>query len=194
MLDLNLDKRYTYADYFNWLDDVRRELYEGKISLIPQPNRFHQEISGNLVLPFLNFQKKSKFKTFHAPFDVRLVRNGETADSKVTTVVQPDICVICDPKKLDDRGCIGSPDLIIEILSAGNSKRDTVEKFKLYEEYGVREYWIVYPYEHVVHVYLLENEKYKHVGIYAEKDKIPVNIFNGQFEVDLGEVFEDEVF
>jgi len=192
-LILDMNKRYSYADYLTWMDDVRRELIDGFIKLMsPAPNRIHQEISVNLERNFINFLYKKQCKIYHAPSDVRFPKNNtEQTDKQTLTVVQPDIYVVCDPSKLDEKGCLGAPDLIIEIVSPRNHKRDIDEKFRLYEENKVREYWIVFPYESTVLVYLLDdNGKYQQKGIFADDDKIPVNIFNGDLVVDLTEVFE----
>jgi Uma2 family endonuclease len=98
---------------------------------------------------------------YAAPFDVRLINyKKSTIDNQILTVIQPDICVICDKSKIDAKGCIGAPDLIIEILSPGNSKKEMGIKFNLYEENCVKEYWIVDPTEHAVFVYSLQNDKY----------------------------------
>ncbi len=193
LLNLDMSKRYSYADYLTWADNVRRELYEGFIKLMsPAPSSIHQDISLNLERYFINFLYKKKCKFYHAPSDVRFPKDKTNTDDKLTyTVVQPDIYVVCDLAKIDKRGCLGAPDLIIEIVSAGNSKRDIKDKFKIYEEYGVREYWIVFPNDELVYVYLLdETGKYKEKDIYERGDKIPVNIFNGDLEIDLNEVFE----
>ncbi len=99
-----------------------------------------------------------------APFDVRLINYKEsTPENKIISVVQPDLCVICDVSKIDIKGCLGSPDLIIEILSSGNSKKEMDLKFDLYEENLVKEYWIVDPSEKVVYIYVLREDKY--IGI-----------------------------
>ncbi len=191
-LNLDLNKRYTYADYLTWMDDVRRELYDGFIKLMtPAPSRKHQELSVNLTLKFGNFLVNKNCKLYHAPSDVRFPNDKKNKDDKqVYTVLQPDLFVVCDLSKLDDHGCIGSPDLIIEIISPKNSKRDLKDKFEIYQEHGVREYWIVNPNDENVSVFVLdENGKYQLVGMYAEDDKIPVNIFNGDLKVDLTEVF-----
>ncbi|MDR2692515.1 MAG: Uma2 family endonuclease, partial [Dysgonamonadaceae bacterium] len=125
-----------------------------------------------------------------APFDVRLPKSGETADNKIYTVVQPDICVVCDPQKLDDNGCIGAPDLIVEIQSPSTAKRDLNEKFFKYEEAGVKEYWVVYPKEKALTVFLLqENGKYNDGTTYEYEGKVPVSIFKG-LEIDLKELFD----
>ncbi|GHT40220.1 hypothetical protein AGMMS49965_08180 [Bacteroidia bacterium] len=187
-------RMYTYADYLSWADDKRREIINGVVyDLFSAPSRWHAEISTNLAF-FVNLfirKRKGKCKIYHAPFDVRFPKNGETADNKIYTVVQPDICVICDPKKLDEAGCIGAPDLIVEVQSPSTAKRDLSEKFKLYEESGVREYWVVYPKDKGLTVFLLqENGKYNEGTTYEFTGKVPVSIFEG-LEIDLEELFEE---
>jgi Uma2 family endonuclease len=191
-LNLDLNKRYTYADYLTWMDDVRRELIDGFIKLMtPAPSRKHQEISFNLSGLLRNYLIHTHCKAYHAPSDVRLPADKIQKDDKqIHTVVQPDLYIVCDLSKLDDRGCLGAPDLIIEIVSANNSKRDIRDKFDLYQEHGVREYWIVNPNDENVNVFFLDEKgKYQLIGMYAGDDKIPVNIFNGDLKVDLTEVF-----
>jgi Uma2 family endonuclease len=191
-IDLDLTKRYTYSDYLTWLDDVRRELFDGFLKLMsPSPSLKHQEISGNLYRIISAHLYKKRCKVFYAPSDVRLPnKKDETSDKLIYTVVQPDIYIVCDPSKLDDKGCCGAPDFIIEIVSPKNAKRDVKDKYELYQKHGVIEYWIVYPYEHTVYVYVLnEIDVYNHVGVFTEEDKVKVNIFDDLF-IDLGEVFE----
>jgi len=193
-LNLDLNKRYSYADYLTWIDEVRRELMDGFIKLMtPAPSRKHQSISTALVGVFYQYLRKKQCRVYHAPSDVRFPseKKANQSDKDIYTVVQPDIYVVCDLSKLDDRGCLGAPDLIIEIVSPKNSKHDIHDKFELYQQYGVREYWIVNPNDENVNVFVLnENAKYQFVGMYAGDDKIPVNIFNGELKVDLLEVFE----
>ena len=191
-LNLDHNKRYSYADYLTWMDDVRRELFDGFIKLMtPAPSSKHQEISFNLSGIFRSYISKIKCKGFTAPSDVRFPKNLKSIDDKqVYTVLQPDLYIVCDLSKIDDRGCLGAPDLIIEIISPKNPKRDLKDKFDIYQEHGVREYWIVNPNDENVNVFVLnENGKFQLVGMYAEDDKIPVNIFNGDLKVDLTEVF-----
>jgi Uma2 family endonuclease len=157
------------------------------------PLRVHQHVSmelSNIIYTFIK-KRKGKCRIYYAPFDVRLPKNNETADDKIYDVVQPDICVICDLSKLDDKGCIGAPDLIVEILSPSTTKHDRVTKMKLYEEFGVREYWIVNPKTKTVYVFLLQpNGKYDSEVKYECNQKAPVHIFEG-LEIDLKELFED---
>ncbi len=117
-LNLDLTKRYTYADYLTWFDDVRRELIDGFIHILPSSHRtVHQQVSGSLSARIANFLHKKKPEVYFAPFDVRLYKGTDKEHNSVYTVIQPDICVICDPAKLDELGCVGTPDLIIEILT-----------------------------------------------------------------------------
>jgi Uma2 family endonuclease len=190
-LSLDLNKRYTYADYLTWLDDKRRELVDGFIRMMsPAPVENHQRISSNLLVGLHQVIKKNKGKcrVYHAPFDVRLPKNGEKEDNLIYTVVQPDICIVCDLSKLDKRGCLGAPDLIAEIQSPSTAKFDLNEKFNLYESVGVREYWVVFPADEEILVFLLQPDGKYDKGTLYEEGKVPVNIFDG-IEIDLKEIF-----
>jgi Uma2 family endonuclease len=174
------------------MDDARRELFDGFIKMMtPAPSRKHQEISFNLSGILRNFIRNRNCKGFAAPSDVRFPKSRNSkSDTQVYTVLQPDLYIVCDLSKMDDRGCLGAPDMIIEIISPKNSQRDTRDKYKIYEEHGVREYWIVSPNDEIVNVFVLDEKgKYQLKGLYAGDDKIPVNIFNGELEIDLTEVF-----
>ena len=154
----------------------------------PAPSPEHQRVSRRLSLQFDRFLAGSLCEVFYAPLDVRLP-DGEMDDEAIETVVQPDISVICDPSKIDDKGCRGAPDLIIEVLSPSTIKIDLEEKFSLYEDHGVKEYWVVYPFDHVVEVFHLElHGRYGKRKIYAEDDIVPVNLLTG-LEIDLALVF-----
>ncbi len=191
-LSLDLNKRYTFADYLTWFDDKRRELFEGFIKLMsPAPTRNHQEISRDIFLEIEYFLKKKKCKVYHAPFDVRFPNDNEKTDDKIFTVLQPDICIICDLSKLDEKGCIGAPDFIAEIVSPSSLKNDLKDKFEIYEKSGVREYWIIRPDEKTVTVFINNNLKYEFVKTYTQEDKASVNIFNGELIIDLEDVFKD---
>jgi Uma2 family endonuclease len=159
-LNLNPSKRYTYADYLTWFDETRRELINGFMHLMSAPNEIHARLSHVISWSLETFvrQRKGKCRIYHAPFDVRFPKNNETADDQVVNVVQPDICVVCDPSKIDKRGCIGAPDLIVEVLSPSTAKIDWEKKFDLYETSGVREYWIVNPNAKTVHVVLVQSD------------------------------------
>ncbi len=186
--DLDLDGTYTYADYLKWKFDERLELFRGKIfKMSPAPNRYHQDISGNLFLNLAKVLKKGGCNLYAAPFDVRLVKT-KANDEKVTTVVQPDLCIVCDAEKLDDKGCIGAPDLIVEILSPGNSKKEMGIKFDLYLENGVKEYWIVDPTEKTVLMYVLSGDRYIGLKPFIEDDNIKSTLFP-QLNFPLSEIF-----
>jgi Uma2 family endonuclease len=184
---LDLSKQYTYADYLTWWFEDRVELIKGHIrKMAPAPSDGHQKYSFNIVFALGNLLKNKKCEVRYAPYDVRLKRTVD--DTEVTTVVQPDICVICNPDLIDKRGCNGAPDLIIEILSESNRKHDIVTKYHLYEEAGVKEYWIVYPSSEMIEVYYLENNKYRLAKKYLEDDLLPVQTLEG-LVIDLKEIF-----
>ena len=180
---------YTYADYLQWKFEERLELFRGKIFKLSAPNTRHQDISRNILVPIALFLKKKSCKVFAAPFDVRLPVKNKKKDDEVTTVVQPDICVICDETKIDSRGCCGAPDLMVEILSPGNSKKEIRLKHELYEEAGVKEYWIVNPVEENIVVFIL-NEERKFCGLkmYASGDTIESLAVSG-LKINLNEIF-----
>lgn len=182
---------YSYADYLTWDFDEMVELIKGKIfkSAAAAPRRIHQKVSGNIFAKLHVFLKNNPCDVFSAPFDVRLpVKSKRNED--IFTVVQPDICVICDKSKLDDLGCIGAPDLIVEILSPGNNKKELKNKYEVYEESGVKEYWVVSPYELTLLIYTLTNGKYVPSKLFTVGDIVESKCISG-FELDLDEVFND---
>lgn len=166
---LDLTKSYTYSDYLKWKFKERVEIIKGKImAMSPAPVRLHQKIAGKLSFEFMSFFDGHQCEVYFAPFDVRFMDE----EGKIKTVVQPDLCVICDQSKLDEKGCLGSPDLVVEILSPGNSRREMKDKYELYQEQGVKEYWVVNPAEQNILVYVLENEKYIGIQPVVEGDVI----------------------
>ena len=192
-LSLDLNKRYTYADYLTWMDDKARELIGGFIKTMSSPRSKHAEVNSNIMWELKSVVKKNKgkCKVYHAPFDVRFPRNGETANDKIDTVVQPDVCVICDLSKIDKLGCCGAPDMIVEILSLSTAKKDMTEKFTLYEESGVKEYWIAHPEEKKIIVFILqENGKYDAGTVYGSEGQIPVHVFDN-YPIELNDIFEE---
>ncbi|MDD3132473.1 MAG: Uma2 family endonuclease [Bacteroidales bacterium] len=194
MLNLDTTKRYTYADYLTWMDDMRRELYDGFVKMMtPAPSRGHQKISVQLLRHLVLYLDRKKCEVYHAPSDVRLPKNKNNSDETIFTVLQPDLYVVCDLSKLDDRGCLGAPDLVIEITSPKTARRDLKDKYQIYEQHGVREYWIVNPSDENVLTFVLDaNGKFQLAGLYAGDDKIPVHIFDGDLQIDLTEVFENK--
>jgi Uma2 family endonuclease len=188
-------RRYSYADYLTWADDKMREIIGGIVYLFSAPKLKHAAAVISFLkkaLPFIG-KRKGKCKIYTAPFDVRLPKNGETDNDKIFDVVQPDIVVICDPSKLDENGCIGAPDLIVEVLSPSTSKRDLNLKFNLYETSGVKEYWVVYPSDKAVTVFLLQPDgKYDAGTLYevGRNTQAPVQTLEG-LVIDLEELFSD---
>ncbi|MBF0549682.1 MAG: Uma2 family endonuclease [Deltaproteobacteria bacterium] len=149
------NERYTYRDYLTWDDGERWELIDGVLyNMSPAPNRRHQRISLDLATQLNSLLSGRPCEVYAAPFDVRLPK-GDEADTQVATVVQPDIVVICDPDKLDDRGVRGPPEFVVEILSPSTSDKDRTIKMALYENRGVKEYWIIDPEDNTITVHLL---------------------------------------
>jgi len=192
---LDLNSTYSYADYLTWRLNKTVELIKGKVMLMsPAPNLKHQSISGQLHGLCFNYFRHKTCRLFAAPFDVRLLdlTKSENANKDIYTVVQPDLCIICDPKKLDSKGCLGAPDWIIEILSKGNSKKEMQTKYALYAESGVKEYWIIYPYEEAVHQFVLNetDNHYQLMAMFSGEDIASPYLFP-DLEIDLREVFRD---
>ncbi|MCP4156821.1 MAG: Uma2 family endonuclease [bacterium] len=185
----NEQQRFNYADYLSWPENERWELIDGiPYEMSAAPNRFHQEISGNLLTAINIFLKNKKCKVYAAPFDVRFPEVNQK-DADIETVLQPDISVICDPSKLDDKGCKGAPDFIIEILSPFSSRVDRMTKFHIYEHFGVKEYWLVSPVDRTVEAFLLgDNGKYGRPEFFTETDNIPCSVLKG-LSLDAAEFF-----
>jgi Uma2 family endonuclease len=187
---LDFDKTYSYADYLTWKFQERLEIFKGKLyKMSPAPNTSHQKVALNLTLIFGNYFKNHPCNLFFAPFDVRLLDKKKSTDDKsVFTVVQPDLCVICDEEKIDERGAFGAPDLVIEILSPGNSKKEMKYKYDLYEEAGVLEYWIVNPADKTILIYILKENQFIGIHPLIEEDQIKSPLFP-QLDFILEEIF-----
>jgi Uma2 family endonuclease len=187
--DLDLSKTYSYADYLKWTFEDRLELIKGKIfKMTPAPNLYHQDISAVVFYELYKYLKDKSCKTYCAPFDVRLPRKKGSSNEQVYTVVQPDICVICDISKLDTRGCTGAPDIVIEILSPGNNQKELKNKYEVYEESGVLEYWLISPQDKTFLKYTLIDGQYQPSRLLTIGDIITTPILPG-FELDLETVF-----
>jgi Uma2 family endonuclease len=188
--DFNYEGIYTYADYLQWTIEERLELIKGKIfRMSPAPRRVHEHVSQNVHFRLLEALRGKQCKVYTAPFDVRLTRRSN-ADKDITTVVQPDLIVVCDPSKLDDKGCIGAPDIVVEILSPGNNKKELKNKFEVYEENGVQEYWIIHPDEKTFMKYVLdEYGKYQPSRLLTMGDIVLTPIIPN-LTLSLDEVFE----
>jgi Uma2 family endonuclease len=184
------DTHYTYSDYLKFSYDEMVEIIKGKIfKMSPAPSSTHQRISRKIVTNIDNYLKSRKCEVFSAPFDVILpVKDKDFMQSD--RVVQPDISVICDPAKIQEKGCFGAPDWIIEILSPHTTKRDIQDKYDLYEESGVKEYWIVEPRNSTVEVFVLAENRYLRIRTYVQDDVVPCQTIDG-LTIDLSEVFEE---
>jgi Uma2 family endonuclease len=197
--ELDLSATYNYAQYLKWAFDERLELIKGKIfRMSPAPARIHQAVLWEINGSLYNYLKGQECHAYTAPFDVRLPRKPPSAsvksqvkDKDIITVVQPDICVVCDPAKLDDKGCIGPPDIVVEILSPGNTRKEVRNKYEIYEESGVKEYWIVWPeYKNFLKYVLDDQGKYQPSRVMTVGDEVTTPILPG-FVLKLEEVFKD---
>lgn len=182
------EKQWTYADMLTWSEEERVELIYGQRHIMAPPSRRHQEILTTILLQLGSFLKDKKCKVYPAPFGVRLFEREGDSPSQVDTLVEPDLTVVCDPDKLDDAGCKGAPDLIIEIISPSTQRHDRLVKYNLYQRAGVREYWIVDPASRTVSVYTLEDGAYHAAAVYAGTDCVPVGVLEG-CGVELAGVF-----
>jgi Uma2 family endonuclease len=186
--DLDISKTYTYADYLKWTFDERLELIKGKIfKMSPAPGSVHQLVSGAVFNELYNYLKGKPCKVFSAPFDVRFIRRS-VDDAAITTVVQPDICVICDLNKIDAKGCIGAPDIMVEILSPGNNRKELQNKYEVYEEAGVLEYWVIHPQEKTFLKYTLINNSFQPSRLLTIGDEVTTPILP-DFILSLDELF-----
>ncbi len=187
--EVSYEKHYTYADYLKFSYDEMVEIIKGKIfKMSPAPTSTHQRVSRKLCTLIDNCLVNQKCEMFDAPFDVILPLKGKDF-MQSDRVVQPDIVVVCDPTKIKERGCFGAPDWIIEILSPHTTKKDLQDKFDLYEESGVYEYWIVEPRNQTVEVFVLDNNSYNRVRTYVKEDTVNCHTIPG-FSIDLRDVFE----
>ena len=187
---LEPEATYSYADYLKWNFVERVELIKGKLfQMSPASARKHQEVSRNILINYGNFLKGKPCEVFSAPFDVRFPDKKGLPDKETFTVVQPDICVVCDLTKLDDAGCVGAPDLIVEIISPSTSSKDLNEKLHLYEEFGVKEYWVAYPNEKMITIFKLGPYGYSEATRYTLGQKVTSTVLIG-LETEVNEIFE----
>jgi len=172
---------FTYQDYIKLPEGERVELIDGSIyAMSPAPSRIHQRLVTEVSRKIGNYieNQKGNCEIYVAPFDVRFLEEGES-DEKNKNTVQPDISVICDRSKLDDKGCKGAPDFIIEVVSPSNSSVDYVKKVYLYEKFKVREYWIINPNTRTVTVYRLNSDElYGEPEKFSFQDRIIVGIYD----------------
>lgn len=179
--------RCTFADVLTTDETERIEIIEGEAFRMPPPLRVHQEVIRELFVQLYNYRKGKKCKVYLGPFAVRPFEKDGDAPEDVDTMLEPDITVVCDPDKLDEYGCKGAPDLVIEILSPSIRQRDLNVKYRLYQRAGVREYWIVDPDGKTVQVFRLEDGFYGAGDVYTT-GSVPVGIWE-DFSIDLSQVF-----
>jgi Uma2 family endonuclease len=188
LADLDVNKVYTYADYYSWKFEERVELIKGKIfKMSPAPSSRHQQLAGRIHTLLDYFLIDKSCEAYIAPFDVRFPRKSKK-DEEITTVLQPDVCVICDRSKIQRKGCLGAPDIVVEVLSPSNSKKELKLKYQIYEESGVKEYWIVFPQNKLLIVYVLENGHFQASRPLTKVDMVTTPVLPG-FELELSKVF-----
>jgi len=171
---------YTVEDYHSWDERFRSELYEGTLIVMEVPTRRHQGVLGEMFALLHAFLKGKPCKVYIAPFSVRLSKNEES-------IFEPDIVVVCDKSILTERGCIGTPDFIVEILSPSTARMDKKLKYNKFQEAGVREYWIVDPERNLLEANVLTGDKYV-MTVYDESETAPVSILEG-CKINLADVF-----
>lgn len=187
----HVSQKYTYIDYVTWPEDKPMELIDGvPYAMTPAPSRIHQKIIVELIRQISTYLHGKSCEVYVAPFDVRLTELYES-DEVINNVVQPDITIICDKAKLDDKGCKGNPDLIMEIVSPSSVTMDYIKKLYLYEKYSVREYWIIHPIDKIIMVYkLIEKGKYARPEVYQIDEMVELGIFD-DLTVSLAGIFSD---
>lgn len=187
---LDHSKRYTYADYLTWRLKERIELIMGRIfPMSPAPSSGHQQIVSALHGNIYQYIKNKSCRVFPAPFDVVLPSPSGNLD----TVVQPDITVICDLTKITAKGCMGAPDLVVEVVSKASVRKDLHDKYALYERNRVREYWLVLPAKRSLKVFTLDDHGvYQAAKPLTRGDKISSRVLPG-LEIELDEIFRDVV-
>ena len=184
----DLSGEYTAADYLKWTFEGLVELIHGKIfKMAPSPTSSHQATAVSLSSTIYQFFEDKSCVVFAAPYDVYLVKPGEDY-KKARNILEPDVCVICDLSKIHEFGCVGAPDLVVEIISPSSAKKDLKLKYKLYEEYGVKEYWVLHPVDKVLTIHVLKNGKYEARPPLTEDD-IAVSPLFPQLQIELKKIF-----
>ncbi|WP_066292125.1 Uma2 family endonuclease [Bacillus sp. FJAT-29937] len=180
----------SYAQYLLLGADIRYEVIDGKIyNMSPSPTPRHQDVVTQLSVEFGLFLRGKKCRVFVSPIDVCL--SDERDLYEVKEWVSPDLVVVCDKSRIGNKRIVGSPDLVIEVLSPSTAKNDKLIKYNRYERAGIKEYWIVDPTHKTVDVYLLDNGSYTHNGTYFKEDVISVSIFES-CSIELNQIFRDE--
>jgi len=180
----------TYAEYLALDEGIRYEVIDGQIyNMSPAPTPKHQAVQRELLTEFNLYFRGKQCSVFGAPIDVCLAEEDDI--TKIEEWVQPDLVVVCDQNKIREKRIVGTPDLVIEIISKSTAKKDKVVKFNRYQRAGVKEYWIVDPSNETIDVYCLENEGFAHRGTYFKDDRISVHLFEG-LSIDLANVFRED--
>ncbi len=190
-MPLPKEDRYTLTDMLEWDEHEHIELIDGAPVMMAPPSRAHQEICTALLAQFYNYLEGKRCKVYPAPFAVRLFEMDGDQSEDVDTLVEPDLSVICNSGKLDDMGCKGAPDLIVEILSPSTQRHDRLVKYNLYQRAGVREYWIVDPAAKSIQTFVLEDGHYTAAGFGSPGDVLKVSVLDGCF-IELSKVFPEE--
>ncbi|MCL2527314.1 MAG: Uma2 family endonuclease [Defluviitaleaceae bacterium] len=177
------EQRVSYEEWreMDFGENARSELIDGRIYMMSSPSTRHQIVAGNMFGQLFNHLSGKKCKVLFSPFAVRL---------KDDTEVQPDLVVICDPKKITPSGCNGAPDLVIEILSPSTARHDRYTKFMLYAQSGVPEYWMVDPEENVITICRLVENGY--LTTVLTNTEIATVAALPDFQMDLSTVFAEE--
>lgn len=187
-MPLPQENRYTLADALAWNEQDRIELIDGYPVMMAPPARAHQKAVMELSAQLHAYLKGKKCEVYAAPFAVRLFERDGDRPEDVDTLVEPDVSVICDPSKLDDTGCKGAPDLVMEVLSPSTARHDRFTKFNLYQRAGVREYWIVDPAGKSVQMFVLEDGHYAAKDFRSVGETARVNVLE-DCTIDLSQVF-----
>lgn len=172
-------KPFTFSDLLAWPDSERTELIRGVPVAMAPPTRQHQKIVRELFGQLWQYLQDKPCEVYTAPFAVRPFQQSADSPDRVDTVVEPDITVVCDPGKLDDAGCKGAPDLVIEVVSPSTARHDRFTKYNLYEQAGVREYWLADPGAEAVQVFLLEDGRFSNAAWARFGQELPVNVLEG---------------
>ncbi|MCL2411402.1 MAG: Uma2 family endonuclease [Treponema sp.] len=175
---------YTYADYLEWEGLERYQLINGEAYLMASPSVAHQAIAMGLSVKFGNWLSGKSCQVFAAPLDVRLFPKQDKSDN---TVLQPDLLVVCDKKKLSKGSVDGPPDLVIEIVSPSNTHSQLFHKFHYYLKAGVKEYWVIDPEAKKVNLHNYDNGRYI-ITVYDDNETVPVTILPG-LEISLEDLW-----
>ncbi|MGJ7922937.1 Uma2 family endonuclease [Neobacillus sp. LXY-4] len=183
--------KYTYADYVALGQDIFFEMIDGNvISMSPSPTPKHQDVVDELTAEFKMYLRGKECMAFSSPIDVCLFANKETNLEEIKDWVQPDLVVVCDKNKIGDKNITGAPDLVIEVLSPSTARNDRLIKFNSYERAGVKEYWIVDPYNMSVEIYSLVGNSYTQAAVFGKDDLLSVGIFN-DMQINLKNIFKE---